>query len=174
MVAILSFNRYENKATVMMFRTQRNTMKNCNVSHSKKGGVFMEQSGLITIDGKDTTIHHNCTSSTTNALFYGLHTCMTTSSIYLASSFITPVIRRVRNDTNTGNGNATNGTNSPNGTDGTNGTNGTNDQHRVSLTTPSGVSHSDSTTSALKPLRSIAGKRQITSLQNTTTQQTTT
>ena len=70
---------------------------------------------------------------------------------------ITPVIRRVRNDTNTGNGNATNGTNSPNGTDGTNGTNGTNDQHRVSLTTPSGVSHSDSTTSALKPLRSIAG-----------------
>ena len=70
---------------------------------------------------------------------------------------ITPVIRRVRNDTSTGNGNATYGSNGTNGTNGINGTNGTNDQHRVSLTTPSGVSHSDSTTSALKPLRSIAG-----------------
>ena len=62
---------------------------------------------------------------------------------------ITPVIRRVRNDTNTGNGNATNGTN---------GTNGTNDQHRVSLTTPSGVSHSDSLRIIVTAAESVISK----------------
>ena len=41
--------------------TKRNTMKNCNVSHSKRSGLYMWNNGLMTISGKDTTIHHNCT-----------------------------------------------------------------------------------------------------------------
>ena len=43
--------------------SKRNTMKNCNVSHSKHSGLIaVGQSGLMTIDGNATTIHHNCIS----------------------------------------------------------------------------------------------------------------
>ena len=41
--------------------SKRNTMKNCNVSHSKRHGLCVGHSGLMTIDGNATTIHHNCT-----------------------------------------------------------------------------------------------------------------
>ena len=35
-------------------------MKNCNVSHSKRHGLFV-YNALMTIDGNATTIHHNNT-----------------------------------------------------------------------------------------------------------------
>merc|ERR1711865_1011117 len=41
--------------------SKRNTMKNCNVSHSKGNGLFVGDGGLMTIDGNATAIHHNGT-----------------------------------------------------------------------------------------------------------------
>jgi hypothetical protein len=56
-------------------------MKNCNVSHSKGSGLFVGSSGLMTIDGNATIIHHNGTRGG-----YGLHTCpYSSSSIHLVS-----------------------------------------------------------------------------------------
>merc|ERR1712166_1061458 len=46
---------------VVVQGTKRSTMKNCNLSHSKKSGLGVVNGGLMTIDGNDTTIHHNCT-----------------------------------------------------------------------------------------------------------------
>jgi len=47
----------------------RDTMKNCNVSHSKGSGLFVGGGGLMTIDGNGTTIHHNCTSGNGYGLY---------------------------------------------------------------------------------------------------------
>ena len=60
--------------------SKRNTMKNCNVSHSKQSGLLVYVGGLMTIDGNATTIHHNCTN-----VGYGLHTWSSSSSIHLVS-----------------------------------------------------------------------------------------
>ena len=61
--------------------TKRNTMKNCNVSHSKWSGLRVENGGVMTISGKDTTIHHNCI----HGHGYGLYTYNSSSSIHLVS-----------------------------------------------------------------------------------------
>ena len=55
---------------VAVNRTKRNSMKNCNVSHSKCSGLLVMEGGLMTIDGKATTIHHNCTGGLSGS--YGL------------------------------------------------------------------------------------------------------
>ena len=62
--------------------SKRNTMKNCNVSHSKESGLFVSDDGLMTIDGNATTIHHNGTGGG-----YGLDACTSYSSgsIHLVS-----------------------------------------------------------------------------------------
>ncbi len=60
--------------------SKRNTMKNCNVSHSKRCGLVVYYGGLMTIDGNATTIHHNGT----NGWYYGLH-AYCSSSIHLVS-----------------------------------------------------------------------------------------
>ena len=60
--------------------SKRNTMKNCNVSHSKESGLFVNN-GLMTIDGNGTTIHHNCTNRYD---CYGLR-ANSSSSIHLVS-----------------------------------------------------------------------------------------
>ena len=68
---------------VSVWMTKRNTMKNCNVSHSKWNGLGVGNGGLMTIAGKTTTIHHNCTD--VNSCCYGLRTCDSSSSILLVS-----------------------------------------------------------------------------------------
>ena len=59
--------------------TKRNTMKNCNVSHSKGSGLLVDD-GLMTISGNATTIHHNGT-----VWGYGLYAIRRHASIYLVS-----------------------------------------------------------------------------------------
>jgi hypothetical protein len=75
--------------------TKRSTMKNCNVSHSKKSGLDVDEGGLMTIDGNGTTIHHNCTSEDSPLPWNmeyglkctnGLDASWSSSSIHLASS----------------------------------------------------------------------------------------
>ena len=61
--------------------SKRNTMKNCNVSHSKGSGLIVASRGLMTISGNATTIHHNGT----DGWGYGLYACSYSSSIYLVS-----------------------------------------------------------------------------------------
>ena len=68
---------------VSVWMTKRNTMKNCNVSHSKDSGVSVQRGGLMTIDGNGTTIHHNCTDG--NSWDYGLDAYKSSSSIHLVS-----------------------------------------------------------------------------------------
>ena len=51
----------------------------------------MRNGGLMTIDGKDTTIHHNCTNG--NSWDYGLDTG-SSSSIHLASSLTIETISK--------------------------------------------------------------------------------
>merc|ERR1712195_366364 len=63
---------------VSVHMSKRNTMKNCNVSHSKESGLAVINRGLMTIDGNATTIHHNGTPG----WGYGLCTC-SSSSIHL-------------------------------------------------------------------------------------------
>jgi len=60
--------------------SKRNTIKNCNVSHSKHSGLGVYIGGLLTIDGNATTIHHNGT----NERDYGLYNYIG-SSILLVS-----------------------------------------------------------------------------------------
>jgi len=67
-------------AGVVVHGSKRNTMKNCNVSHSKYNGLCVWIGGLMTIDGKNTTIHHNNTCGGN----YGLKTG-NSSSIHLVS-----------------------------------------------------------------------------------------
>ena len=59
--------------------SKRNTMKNCNVSHSKCNGLYVYGGGLMKIDGNATTIHHNGKSDG-----YGL-LATSSSSIHLVS-----------------------------------------------------------------------------------------
>ena len=75
-----------------VFGTKRNTMQNCNVSHSKESGLVVVGDGLMTIDGKDTTIHHNCTNGSCGS--YGLNTWDSSSSIHFASSLTIETISK--------------------------------------------------------------------------------
>ena len=77
---------------VVVYGTQRSTMKNCNVSHSKLSGLCVTNGGLMTIDGKDTTIHHNCTDGYSG--YYGLHANNSSSSIHLVSSLTIETISK--------------------------------------------------------------------------------
>jgi len=65
---------------VSVFGSKRNTMKNCNVSHSKGHGLYV-YNGLMTIDGNATTIHQNGSDGYGH---YGLET-YSSSSILLVS-----------------------------------------------------------------------------------------
>ena len=62
--------------------TKRNTMSNCQVSHSKESGVGVN-GGLITMNGSGTSIHNNVTGGYSGR--YGLHTDDSSSSIHLVS-----------------------------------------------------------------------------------------
>jgi parallel beta-helix repeat protein len=68
---------------VYVYGSKRNTMKNCNASHSKYDGLSVSNGGLMTIDGNGTTIHHNNTGGFGGG--YGLHTHDSSSSIHLVS-----------------------------------------------------------------------------------------
>ena len=72
--------------------TKRNSMKNCNVSHSKESGLGVYYGGLMTIDGNGTTIHHNGTNG--NSWNCGLKTYHSSSSIHLASSLTIETISK--------------------------------------------------------------------------------
>ena len=65
------------RSGVFLTGTKRNTMKNCNVSHSKGNGLRVRH-GLMTIDGNSTTIHHNATK-------WGSGLRTSSSSIHLVS-----------------------------------------------------------------------------------------
>jgi len=67
---------------VQVSGSKRNTMKNCNVSHSKGSGLDVYDGGLMTIDGNATTIHHNCTNGYGS---YGLNAYSSSDSIHLVS-----------------------------------------------------------------------------------------
>jgi parallel beta-helix repeat protein len=75
---------------VWVYGAKRNTMKNCNVSHSNRSGLYVYD-GLMTIDGNDTTIHHNCTGSIGH---YGFHTDGSSASIHLAPSLTIETISK--------------------------------------------------------------------------------
>jgi len=64
---------------IVVYGCKRNTMKNCNVSHSKYHGLGVCDGGLMKIDGNATTIHHNGKSDG-----YGL-LATSSSSIHLVS-----------------------------------------------------------------------------------------
>ena len=49
--------------------SKRNTMKNCNVSHSKYHGLYVQAGGLMTIYGNGTTIHQNGTGAFGDGLY---------------------------------------------------------------------------------------------------------
>jgi len=66
-----------------------NTMKNCNVSHSRHSGLYVGD-GLMTIGGNSTTIQHNCTDG--NSWDYGLEAFDSSTSIHLASSLTIEMI----------------------------------------------------------------------------------
>ena len=67
--------------------SKRNTMKNCNVSHSKGNGLYVWNNGLMTISGNATTIHHNGTSGGDYGLYTGFY-----SSIHLFSPLTKEII----------------------------------------------------------------------------------
>jgi len=77
---------------VYVHRNKRNSMKNCNISHSKRNGLSVWEGGLMMIDGKDTTIHHNCTDGYSG--YYGLHANNSSSSIHLVSSLTIETISK--------------------------------------------------------------------------------
>jgi hypothetical protein len=66
---------------VYVVDTKRNTMSNCQVSHSKKSGVSVYD-GLLTMNGSGTSIHNNVTGGSSN--YYGLDSS-SSSSIHLVS-----------------------------------------------------------------------------------------
>jgi len=70
---------------------KRHSMKNCNVSHSGYNGLCVGD-GIMTIDGNDTTIHHNCTKGESDS--YGLYTSWSTSSIHLPYSLTIEIISK--------------------------------------------------------------------------------
>jgi len=61
--------------------SKRNTMKNCNVSHSNYDGLAVCNGGLMTVDGNATTIHHN---GSNGGGYHGLY-ADSSSSIHLVS-----------------------------------------------------------------------------------------
>ena len=68
---------------VYVIGTKRNTMSNCQVSHSKYSGVYVN-GGLITINGSGTSIHNNVTGG--DSWEYGLKLIGRTARIeYLKS-----------------------------------------------------------------------------------------
>jgi len=67
---------------VVVSDTKRNTMSNCQVSHSKESGVLVYE-GLITMTGSGTSIHNNSTGGSSSE--YGLHTWDSSCSIHLVS-----------------------------------------------------------------------------------------
>ena len=67
---------------VRVWNTKRNTMSNCQVSHSKESGVYLYR-GLITMNGRGTSIHNNVTGGLSDR--YGLYTCSSSDSIHLVS-----------------------------------------------------------------------------------------
>ena len=74
---------------VVVGGTKRNTMSNCQVSHSKYSGVRVwdglkvSEGGLITINGSGTSIHNNVTGGDSD--HYGLCTHDWSSTIHLVS-----------------------------------------------------------------------------------------
>ena len=87
------------KSGVAVSGTKRSTMKNCNVSHSKRSGLVVMGGGLITLDGNGTTIQHNCTSD--HSRNCGLYTTSLFCSIHIASSLTIETISK----NNSGGGN---------------------------------------------------------------------
>ena len=85
----------------IVYCTKRNTMKNCNVSHSKSNGLVVSgDDGLMTIDGDATTIHHNCISGCSCEISscyvhvrFGMHV-YTNSSIHLLSPLTKDMITK--------------------------------------------------------------------------------
>jgi len=69
---------------VVVSASKRNTMKNCNVSHSKGSGLCVDCDGVMTISGKDSTIHHNCIGGRSHS--HGLCTNDYEAVIHLTSS----------------------------------------------------------------------------------------
>ena len=67
---------------VFVYKTKRSTMSNCQVSHSKCSGVWVDD-GLITINGSGTSIHNNVTDG--DSVHYGLYTSSSSSLIHLVS-----------------------------------------------------------------------------------------
>ena len=65
--------------------TQRNTMKNCNVSHSKESGLLVYNGGLMTIDGNASAIHHNNTDGRSHCYGMEVFNYPSFSAIYLVS-----------------------------------------------------------------------------------------
>ena len=77
---------------VHVYGTKRNSMKNCNVSHSKFSGLLVWNGGLMTISGNGTTIHHNCTDERSDD--YGLQPCYSSCSIHLESPLTIEMISK--------------------------------------------------------------------------------
>jgi len=86
---------------VSVYETKRNTMDNCQVSHSKDYGVFVN-GGLITMKGSSTSIHNNVTGGHSGQ--YGLET-YSSSSIHLVS----PLTKESVSINNGGGGNYSSG-----------------------------------------------------------------
>jgi hypothetical protein len=68
---------------ICVYKTKRNTMSNCQVSHSKTSGVLVYANGLITMNGSGTSIQKNVTGGDSD--LYGLNTEDSSSSIHLVS-----------------------------------------------------------------------------------------
>jgi hypothetical protein len=86
------------KNGVFVNDTKRNTMSNCQVSHSKRSGVFLNN-GLITMNGSGTSIHNNVTGGGGGR--YGLYSSSSSSSIHLVS----PLTKESVSINNSGGGN---------------------------------------------------------------------
>ena len=90
---------------VAVYDTKRNTMKNCNVSHSENNGLVVMDGGVITISGNGTKIHHNCTDGDSGS--YGLYTNGPSSSIHLVSPLTPEMISTNNGDGGNQGGNGT-------------------------------------------------------------------
>jgi hypothetical protein len=68
---------------VSVYSTKRNTMTDCNVNNNEWSGVRVQGGGCMTIDGRETTIHHNVTGGKSDR--YGLDAYGSSSFIHLKS-----------------------------------------------------------------------------------------
>ena len=84
--------------------TKRNTMSNCQVSHSKDSAVYVINGGLITMNGSDTSIHNNVTGGSTGC--YGLNT---SSSSFSSIHLVSPLTKESVSINNGGGGNYSSG-----------------------------------------------------------------